>query len=207
MCSIVASKKNDTINDLIKINQFRGNFSYSFTSLDANNNIINQEKEFGLFSSSKPIEASFYIAHVQAPTGGLIKDYNRIHPTQINNTYLWHNGIIVPKGIRFIQSKINTDETFDTRLLHLALDTFGFDILNEIEGLFACLYIKENNIFIFRTKHAKLYIDDDMNISSERFNNSKCINYDTIYKVNENNLEVFGSFKTLRYSIIVAGEL
>jgi hypothetical protein len=94
-------------------------------------------------------------------------------------------------------------------LLFNAINEFGFEILNEIEGLFACLYYKDGEIFLLRTKHGKLYVDKDLNISSERFIHSKCINYDTIYKLDleTKNLIEVDTFKTKRYNIVIKGEL
>jgi len=45
-----------------------------------------------------------------------------------------------------LQTKLNTEETFDTLLLFKAIKQFGFDILSEIEGLFSCvcnIYFKD----------------------------------------------------------------
>jgi glutamine phosphoribosylpyrophosphate amidotransferase len=212
MCSIIASFDKETIKKLVKLNQYRGNFSHSLTIF--NNTVKSQVKNFGLFPVKLldmiNVEGGDYIiGHVQAPTGGMVKDVSRIHPTLIEGTQLWHNGIITPRGIKFLQSKLNTTDTFDTKLLHQAVFEFGFDILSEIEGLFACLLIKDNKLFMFRTKHAKLYIDDELSISSERFSGSKCINYDSVYEINLKTKELYirDTFKTLRFNIVVPGEL
>lgn len=206
MCSIVASFNKKNLEDLVDLNQFRGNFSFSYLEFETGE----LTKQFGQYNKSViNNNFNYKISHLQAPTGGLIQDINRIHPTNINNTKLYHNGIITPRGIKFLQNKLNSDETFDTWLLHKAIDTFGFEILSEIEGLFSCLYIKDNKIYIFRTRHGKLYIDEEMSISSERFGESKCINYDIVYEVDliNKNVNIINKFKTLRCNIVVAGEL
>ena len=206
MCSIIASFKKEKLEALVDLNQFRGNFSFSYLELETGKST----KQFGQYNKDV-IEnnQNYKISHLQAPTGGLIQDINRIHPTTINDSKLYHNGIITPRGIKFLQNKLNSTETFDTFLLHKAIEEFGFDILSEIEGLFSCLYIKDGKIFIFRTKHGKLYIDEDMSISSERFENSKCINYDTIYELDliNKNVNIINKFKTPRCNIIVPGEM
>lgn len=210
MCSIIASYNKEKIKELVKINQHRGNFSYSI-SIFKNGKLIESVKNFGSFNENilNTTSEGYIICHLQAPTGGLIQDTNRIHPTIINDSYLYHNGIITPRGMRFLQDKLNTDETFDTKLLHDAIIHYGFEILSDIEGLFSCLMVKDNEIFIFRTVHGKLYIDDDMNISSERFENSKCINSNTVYKLDiKNNTYVnYSEFKTLRFNYVIQGEL
>lgn len=206
MCSIVASYSKEKLEDLVDLNQFRGNFSFSYLEFETGE----LTKQFGQYNKSViNNNLNYKVSHLQAPTGGLIQDINRIHPTMINNSKLYHNGIITPRGIKFLQNKLNSTETFDTWLLHKAIEEFGFDILSEIEGLFSCLYIKDDKIFIFRTRHGKLYIDEEMNISSERFENSKCINYDTVYELDiiNKNVNIINKFKTLRCNIVVPGEM
>lgn len=212
MCSIIGSFSKDKIKELVALNQHRGNFSYSISLIDTNTNEIKEQvKEFTEFDfeildkcyESKEI---YYLCHVQAPTGGLVKEFNRIHPTQHDGTWMWHNGIIKPRGIKDLQKHLETDITFDTQLLHESLNT-QFS-LSDVEGLFACAYLTEDGLFLFRSKHAKLYIDEDLNISSEQFDGSKCINFDTIYKVNFNDfLTKVGEFTTKRFNIVVPGEL
>ena len=206
MCSIIASFKKEKLEALVDLNQFRGNFSFSYLELETGEST----KQFGRYNKDVIVNNQNYkISHLQAPTGGLIQDINRIHPTMINNTKLYHNGIITPRGVKFLQNKLNCTETFDTWLLHKSIEEFGFDILSEIEGLFSCLYIKDDKIFIFRTRHGKLYIDEEMSISSERFDISKCINYDTVYDLDliNKNVNIINKFKTPRCNIIVPVEM
>ena len=213
MCSIIAGYEPNKLKELIELNQFRGNFSYSRTELDIRvGEIISQVKNFGSFNYEtldKDDNYSYKICHVQAPTGGMLEDVSRIHPTVSDNSMLWHNGLLTPKGIRFLQKKLNTTEMFDTKLLHMAIDKFDFDILSEIEGLFSCLYIYDGQIYIFRTKHGKLFIDDDMNISSERFENSRCINSNTVYALLPwiPDYSEVTEFKTKRFNFVIPGEM
>ncbi len=206
MCSIICGFKAEELISLIEINQRRGNFSHS---LYQSPDIL--YKDFGTFNYDllNDLTEKFTVVHVQAPTSGLLNDKTRIHPTEQNNSLLWHNGIIKPSGISYIQAKIKTKEVFDTKLLHKVINEFGFDILSEIEGLFSCLYYDGDNYYIFRTKHGKLYVDDKLNISSERFSNSKCINYDTVYKLNLAflTLKEVSTFKTKRFNYIIKGEM
>lgn len=210
MCSIIASYNKEKIKELVKINQHRGNFSYSI-SVFKDGKLIESVKNFGVFNENILNETSegYIICHLQAPTSGLVQDLNRIHPTQINNSYLYHNGIITSRGMKYIQAKLASDETFDTKLLHNQLYNTNFCELSNIEGLFSCLYIKEHKIYIFRTKHGKLYMDDDLTISSEKFKNSKCINSDNVYELDIINkkVNIIDNFKTLRYNIVIPGEL
>lgn len=210
MCSIIGSFDKDKLCELVKLNQFRGNFSYSFTDLDFDNTYKTQVKEFGDFDCNVSKDLQGYgICHVQAPTGGSVKDYNRIHPATNQNGMLWHNGLLTSRGIKNCQKLLNSNETFDTKLLLEAITLKGFNILSEIEGLFACLLILDGKTYIFRTKHAKLFIDNNLNISSERFNGGKCINFDTVYEIDLKNksFHVVDTFKTKRYNIIIDGEI
>lgn len=210
MCSIIGSYDSKQFLKLVELNQHRGNFSHSFAGFNPDKGIVTIEKDFGPYNTDLVTKYNGYkIGHLQAPTGGLIKDKNRIHPTIIENSYLWHNGLLLPKTIRQLQEELNETETFDTYLLHRAIIKFGFDVLSEIEGLFTCLFVKGNEVFVFRTKHGKLYIDEAMNLSSERFESSKCINYDTIYQLDlkNNAIKEVGKFKTKNFNYVIKGEL
>ena len=209
MCSIIGGFNSEKFKELISINQHRGNFSYSFTDF-LDNKIVSQIKGFGLFPEDLEAINSelFKVGHVQAPTGHLVKDRDRIHPVMNETSMLWHNGIITPRGIRFLQQELNSKDEFDTRLLFKFLEVKEFKELSNIEGLFACLYYKNGSFYIFRTKHAKIYIDKDMNISSEHFEGSACLPYDTIYEIDLANkkLKAIDNFKTKRYNIIINGD-
>jgi hypothetical protein len=208
MCSIIGSFNKDKIKELVLINQHRGNFSYSISSGDIN------IKEFGSFDTGKlnSIKTSEYIlCHVQAPTGGLIESIDRIHPVEFKGTKLWHNGILLSKQIQQFQSELNDTSTFDTYLMCKKLyqsDNWAEELSN-IDGLFTCVYYRDNNYYIFRTKHGKLFVDDYLNISSEKFENSKCINYNTVYTMdfNNNNIKFYDKFKTKSFNIVVPGEM
>ena len=195
MCSIVGSFSKEKFTELMQLNQFRGNFSYSVSLYNIiDKKITFQSKSFGEYSS-KVLD---------------ILDTTRIHPTNVENTFLWHNGIITSRGVKNLQKNLETQDTFDTLLLNKSI-TQNFDYLSHIEGLFTCLFVDENKgkVNIFRTKHGKLFVDEDLNISSEKFKNSKCINYDTVYELDFINkkLNIIQKFKTLRYNIIIEGEL
>lgn len=211
MCSIIGSFDKGKFKKLVNLNQFRGNFSYSISLFDIKlQEITYTSKSFGSFDFDKlnrlDTKNCYIIGHVQAPTGGMIQDVNRIHPTEIQGSKLWHNGIITPRGIKELK-KTFTFSDFDTELLHYGVYTHGYEELSNIEGLFSCLYY--NKTFkIFRTKHGKLYVDDDLNLSSERFEGSKCINYDTVYELHmvDKKINKIDEFKTKRFNVVINGE-
>ena len=207
MCSIFGSFDKSKIEELAVLNQHRGTFSYSLTQDKRTC------KDFGEFDPSviDTVKStnSYMIGHVQAPTGGMVEDFNRIHPTSIGSSLLWHNGLLTPRGIKHLQDSLKTDEEFDTKLLHEHLVKNNFTGLGEIEGLFTCVFKLGEDYYIFRTKHGKLYVNDNLDISSEKFEGSKCINYDTIYKMDFERMKLMevSYFKTKRFNYIIEGEL
>lgn len=232
MCSIIGSFKKDKIIELVKLNQHRGNFSYSISIFDINDSpyMVGNIRNFGKFDikeldncyvHSDSLGEYYYICHVQDPTNGLIKDRNRIHPNYFTNksvdSELWHNGIITAKGMDFIKENIDNkdiDLNFDTALLNTIICEKDYNILSEIDGLFTCVRYYHNQFFkqkidVFRTRHGKLYVDDELNMSSEKFEGSKCINADTIYTMDFKNKKLIesGKFKTLNFNFNIKGEM
>lgn len=211
MCSIIGSYDLEVLKKLIKLNQHRGNFSYSVTRICEAGTVT--KREFGELdpnSLNETLKDCYFLCHVQAPTGGLVKDENRIHPIKYEGDLLWHNGILTDSGIRMLQVDTESKETFDTYLMVKALEKFGIEVLSFIEGLFSCVWKnKDGKYFVFRTKHGKLYVDENLSISSERFEGSKCINYDTVYLIDWENrcLVPVDTFKTRLFNFIVKGEM
>lgn len=162
MCSIYISKYLDDFISLRDFCDFRGNFSYSVMTVK--DNLFTLNKSFNKINNI--VESDFYIGHSQAPTSGMIKDENRIHPCNDNNSYLYHNGIIKKSFLEKYSS-----EKWDTKVLFNLLQDFGFDILSEIDGSFACVYIRDSNIYIFRNKLCTLYYNEN-NICSVKYNNT-----------------------------------
>lgn len=210
MCAIIGSFDIKSILKLVEKNQHRGRVAYSISLYNIKSGMVTSEYKLGEFNSeflkSMNTDGCYVVCHLQSPTGTGYSDEKRRHPSVVNNSYLWHNGILMPSTIKMLQEKYY-ESTFDTHLLHQWLLSRGK--LNEIEGSFACLFIVDNSMKIFRSKHAKLYIDDNMTISSESFFESKCINADRIYMMDleKGSLVIESYFKTKRYNIIIKGEL
>lgn len=186
MCSIFGSFSRDIFIDLARQNQYRGSFSYSVAVFDPYFGIADMVKDFGKLDINRIPDKNcheYYIGHVQAPTGGLIKDYNRIHPCEYYETYLWHNGILKSNTLKKLQSKFDLDESWDTRLLHYELHASGFDALNDIDGSFGCVYINHMNFYMFTSDIVRIFIDDDYNISSTKFPNSTYIEPNVVFNI------------------------
>lgn len=188
MCGIFASFNLEKFKELIELNQSRGSFSYSFTMYNITTFETNIFKDFGLFDFNifpkNDIESIYYIGHVQAPTGGLIKDYNRIHPSILNSTYLYHNGILKDNIINKLKQEYKINNSWDTNLLHHILYNKNIELLNYVDGSFGCLFINNNIIRIFRNDLINLFVDEYFNISSQSFDNSVNINSNIIYNLN-----------------------
>jgi glutamine phosphoribosylpyrophosphate amidotransferase len=214
MCAIIGSFNKKTVIDLIEKNQHRGRVAYSISLFNLEDSLVTAEYGNGEFDAAylenMKIDGCYIVCHLQSPTGIGDPDGNSVHPNIINNTqqnsYLWHNGILMPSAMQMLQQKF-CNSTFDTFLLHQWLA--GNGSLDDIEGSFACVFIVNGSVKLFRSKHAKLYIDENMTISSEYFEGSKCINADRIYEMNftDNSLVIESYFKTKRYNIIIEGDL
>jgi len=188
MCSIIGSFSKDKFKELVILNQKRGLFSYSFLVLDPETLLtVSLTQGFGGFDISEIDKAPnnmFYLGHTQAPTGGLIKDYSRIHPAQIDNMFLFHNGIIKQKDVKRLQQKYMTNNGWDSMLMLEDINSNTLiHTLNTIDGSFACVFNDTETFSIFRSAAGTLFIDDYLNISSVFFNGSERIKKDTIYTV------------------------
>tara|TARA_Y100000782_G_scaffold113651_1_gene147264 strand:- start:564 stop:1205 length:642 start_codon:yes stop_codon:yes gene_type:complete len=189
MCSISASFDKDKLIELAQLNEYRGQYSHSIFVVDIKTNkIIYQHRGLGALDiNNHTLPPGYIIAHQQAPTG--VKDIKNVHPAEIDNNYLWHNGIIKMDCVRKLQNDLETDEAWDTKLLLQMLMEFG--IPNDINGTFAGIWIRppyranytQNRIFVFRNEISPLFMDKDMNISSTKFSNSYSINANVMYKI------------------------
>lgn len=191
MCSIFLSTNLESFKDLINLNQSRGKFSYSYSIFkDGKFKII--RKDFGLFDTSVLENAPIHIGHCQAPTGGMIKDKNKIHPAEIQNHYLFHNGIVLP---RYLQD--SGYEGWDTYFILHQLFKNGFDSLNHIQGSFACVFVKNTDIYFFRNSLCNLYIKNKeyISLSSVPFPDAELIEKEKIFSLEENKIFNISSFK------------
>jgi asparagine synthetase B (glutamine-hydrolysing) len=185
MCSIVGSFSKERFKKLITLNQSRGSFSYSLMTINPETlEIIQIVQDFGQFDFDALDKApdGYHIGHTQAPTGGLVKDPERIHPARYNGKFLFHNGIIKHKDVERLKEEQDTDESWDSKLMLKDIEAKGLEeSLNSIDGSFACVYFDGSTIKIFRSAAGILFLGNDMDISSTKFDDAIRIEKDTIY--------------------------
>jgi hypothetical protein len=209
MCGICGSDNLEVFKELVAQNIERGNFSHSYTVVDlSTKKVVQQIKSFQTKSDwyfhLLELEAGhnlYYLGHTQAPTGGLVQDFFRIHPSTINyqvttQTYLAHNGVLTDAWLASKNFNIN-DSYWDTHVLHHLLRSSGIRALDDVKGSFACWYIDEfGSIKIFRNPQAPLYLQGFNRIykgmptthslgtfSSSFFEGSKMIDHGVVFEL------------------------
>ena len=173
MCAIVGSFDKDKLKELIKLNTYRGNHSYSISEYNPETREITiLEKGLGDFNYSKLNELDkgmYYIAHTQAPTTDA-KSADSVHPSNYEGKFLWHNGIIKDYFVKVMQEKLDSNEYWDTALLNRWIQESKS--LDEVDGTFSCLRY-DNGLTLFRNEISPMFIDKDWNISSTKFEDAK----------------------------------
>jgi glutamine phosphoribosylpyrophosphate amidotransferase len=173
MCAIVGSFDKDKLKELIELNCYRGNHSYSISEYTLKTKSLFTTRGLGDFPFEilKELkEGKYYIAHTQAPTTDA-KSTSNIHPHRFNDDYmLWHNGIIKESFVKKMQNQLNTAEKWDTALLNEWV--YNKYDLGEVDGTFSCLRFDKGKLILFRNEISPMFIDKDFNISSTKFKNS-----------------------------------
>jgi len=171
MCSIIGSFSKEKIAELVKLNLYRGQHSYSYSYYNPEENTIQVNRGLGelpLDDINIP-EGHYCIAHMQAPTTEN-KDINSVHPAYYGDALLWHNGIIKAKWVNERKQQYENDRynTWDTYLILRQYVDDGR--LNDIDGTFSCVfYSPMEGLLLFRNEISPLFIDKDHNISSTKF--------------------------------------
>jgi|TARA_B100000524_G_scaffold274880_1_gene152389 hypothetical protein len=206
MCAIFGSKDKDKFLELAELNQYRGNFAHSTTVFQTGlfqhypdaervvhvtTNTGEGEFKDSITMSEEEYKTTYYLGHVQAPT----TDSVETHPSNINGDLLWHNGIIKDYQVQEWKQELGNRD-WDTELLHRHL-VLGGD-LDNVDGTFSCARYTKDNIFLFRNEISPLFYDDDMNISSTKFDNSLETEAGVMYLMDlvKNNLEPQCRFET-----------
>ena len=113
-----------------------------------------------------------WIGHYQAPTSTVSRQHPNFYDHKehggLDSSNLWHNGILKEYQIKHLQEKFNTEEEWDTALLHKYIMQFGD--LNDIDGSFAVLveykFSNQNYLYFARNALVPLYMNSEKNILS-----------------------------------------
>lgn len=185
MCALFGSPDRKMFQELAKLNSYRGNHSYSVATIK-DNNVGIAAKGLGEFKMPR-VFADYYIGHTQAPTTDA-KSINSVHPSEIDGTLLWHNGIIKDHQVKAWQKELNSNEVWDTKLLHSFLDTQpSTDVLSKADGSFACVWDNGMQIYLFRNANSPLFTDGT-SYSSTKFAGSEEIEAEVFYILDDKNI-------------------
>lgn len=175
MCAIVGSFNTEKLKELLVLNSYRGQHSYSISYYDPiDKKFIHLERNLGpipLESINIP-EGCYGICHIQAPTTDA-RTIDSVHPAQVDGDLLWHNGILKDKTVQELKADYFSPVNWDTHLLLLHLRNMG--VPEEVDGTFSCLWYdsEHRNILLFRNEISPMFYDDDLNLSSTRFEGSR----------------------------------
>lgn len=190
MCSIFGSFDKDEFFELALINLYRGSHSHSIAAYDPVSGDLNIiQKEFGSLEKVDLPDNCYYIGHQQAPTTDA-KDMNAIHPAYNNGVFLWHNGIIKQHQVDKWKTEYNSSREWDTEWLAILIAEKGFDVLNTVDGSFACLMYEPTTkqLRVFRNDNCPLHISN-ASVSSTAFNSSCNIDSGAVYMLKEGEWE------------------
>lgn len=174
MCAIVGSKSKATLKYLLEINAYRGQLSHSLAALDERSNIETLIRQPGSVPDTlidNFPDTSYYIGHIQAPT----TESRSIHPAAFDECYLWHNGIVKQKEI--------PAGTWDTEWILKGILADGFDFLSTVNGTFACVAYIDKKLYVFRNEISPLFVDDELNISSTKFDGSRSLDPNVVFEI------------------------
>lgn len=208
MCAIIGSKWTniDQILELIEMNKYRGTFSFSICGIGLNSKSLKfliQGFDFPDFKSyfdNIDLTDCYIIIHLQAPTNGLTKDLERVHPAKVHQKLLYHNGIIKTAQVEKLEEQFGRRFNWDTMALATVVENGGFKELSNIDGSFACVYIQPyHDIYLFRNYSSILYINDDLTISSTKFEGSRELDINKVFALDfeENKLKLEYEFQNI----------
>lgn len=188
MCGIVGSFKKEVLLELFEKNKSRGNKAWSLTSLTSPEvtpqGIVKKIGEFKpSYLDNAFIEGNYHILHIQSPTKVTDLTSDKIHPAEYDGNFLWHNGMLLARALKWLQTKYKSKTDWDTALLLKAISPRIFPALDSLEGSFGCLYLSAGEFYIFRNHIIPLYVSDDLDISSTPHEGFKLIEPNTIFKV------------------------
>ncbi len=208
MCAIVGSFDTNKLRELAVLNSYRGQHSHSIAYYNVAEKTLTVTQNLGdlpLDEINIP-EGHYGICHIQAPTTEA-KDRSSIHPASLYDGQaihaLWHNGIVKDSSVQKLKEELNSPQsTWDTELILRKVATTGSP--DKIDGTFSCLWFKpyeygRGDLILFRNEISPMFIDNDMNISSTKFENSTSTKANYMLKMDftDNTLHPVGVFETV----------
>lgn len=178
MCAIFASFDPIKLKDLHLLNSYRGELSYSVSTFRQDNDKINLQvlmKDRGKLDHALIDNipgGNYYVCHTQAPTA----PSSDIHPAVVSDSLLWHNGIVKQGTIANVP--------WDTQYILTNIIDYGWSSLSRIDGTFACIGFIDSQLYVFRNEISPLFVDNDLNISSTKFEGSRSIPANKVLKFN-----------------------
>lgn len=179
MCTIFGSKNRDTFIALGTAGVVRGDKAWSYTLIDHNYSIVDQQRFLGKFNPDKvpQFDNVYAVGHCQTPTGTepSIKNTHPVSKRRSSydkkpNLFLWHNGILLPE---FLGEDF---DGLDTKYLlnHIAVGSWGQvyrDQISTIRGSFSCVMLEEcKNLYLFRNSNAPMFTNGFMDFCSLKVN-------------------------------------
>lgn len=182
MCAITGSFSKHKLQDLYRLNAYRGELSYSLSAFDTKSdkarlNLLMQDEGKivnGLIEHLPGGDNIFYIAHSQAPTTD--SSSKNIHPSAYGDCLLWHNGIIKQKTIEA--------GTWDTQWLQEQILNYGWSALSRVDGTFACVMYNNGELYVFRNEISPMFYDKHFNFSSTKFEGGESLPPNKVFKLN-----------------------
>jgi asparagine synthetase B (glutamine-hydrolysing) len=204
MCSIIGSHNKGRIRELAELNAYRGQHSHSvYVFSKYTNQLLYNHKGLGpLNIDDHDLPEGYIICHQQAPTTDN-KDLSSVHPAQIGDELLWHNGIIKAHEIKRLQNYLESNISWDTKLLLQYLVNEDTEALHCIDGTFSCVWYDGFNLMLFRNDISPMFIDMYANISSTKFDGSKSVSPNKVWLFNNTApiinemLELCSTFETV----------
>lgn len=186
MCGIFASADNIKLENLFNLNYKRGQKGFSqngFSFFEGNALIWESRNESQRLEIDPKFLSDYNICHVVAPTTDTPNFHPALREAQGHEpegfTALWHNGVLKQGTIDDLR-KNEDDPTWDTQLmvnrLHYLDDAEETsEFLSSLEGSFACLLLKDSQLFVFRNALSPLFFDNLLSFSSVKFSFSNLL--------------------------------
>lgn len=202
ICGIFASFNRDKLKTLYELNSYRGSKAFSICEFwqASDSAYLPSVIPANLFSGEGVLPLSlldesfkkpnaYVVGHVQAPT----TESGGRHPAAAGGRLLWHNGIVKQKTIK----KNEWDTLTILQKIGMPPD-FKFEKLSTIDGTFACVMYGADRIMFFRNEISPLFIDEEMSVSSVKFDGGNELPPNTVFALDfaTKKLHEVAKFKT-----------